>query len=161
MVKSETVTVLAGFVDPGWTLVYSQDFPPQSEEYTGKCTHEDIAFLVDPMMMVGEDWKKWAKYDLSAQIIEDWPPSATPLRLRVSVGKRKVLWGVLEWPAVKVESWHHGSPGVLAILVAIIIILGLIAWLWQKAEEVPWVFKAGAGIGLVLLALVMLEDKKK
>jgi len=149
---------------PEWRLVYSKDYP-EAYKYEGKCTHEDVAFLVDPTKLLG-DWEKWAKTELPKQIEQQYEQQGvTPLRLKVYVGTQPVLWGLARYPAVRVESWHHGSPGVILFLAliigAVIVIWAFLAWLFQKAEEVDWTPVAvPLGIGAVALLLIGLAALK-
>lgn len=151
---------------PKWDLVYERDFP-EAETYKDKCTHEDVAFLVDPLHVVG-DWREWAETGLPADIIEEYGTQKL-LRLKIYVGKEKVLWGMAEWPAIRVESWHHGSPGVvlvLALIIGVVIVVwAFLAWLFKKADEVGWPLVAAAvglgGLFLGLLALGALSKRPK
>lgn len=145
---------------PKWELVYERDFP-EAETYKGKCTHEDVAFLVDPLHVVG-DWKEWAETGLPADLIDKYG-TQTPLRLKIYVGKTKVLWGLTEWPAIRVESWHHGSPGIVLVLAMVIgtvtVIWAFLAWLFKESEEVVW--PAAVGIGGVILIFLVLAALSK
>jgi len=159
MVRSGTVEVSAqpsGPAPPGWKLIFNKEYP-DAKTYKGKCTHEDCAFLVDPLKLTG-DWEAWAKSDLPKDIEGQYAgKGAVPLRLKVYAGTEPVLFGLVQYPAVRVESWHHGSPAVILVIAAIIglviVIWAFLAWLFQKAEELDWVVPVGAGI-LVLLLLV-------
>lgn len=142
-----------------WRRVYSEDFA-EAGIYEGLCTHEDCAFLVDPFKLL-IDWEKWAAEELPNQIIEQYErQGAAPLKLKVYVGLEPILFGLTEYPAVRVESWHHGSPGIILVIAAIIgliiVVWVFFAWLFQKAEEIPWVVPLAAG-GLLLLLLLILS----
>ena len=154
---------------PEWRLVFSKDYP-EAYKYEGKCTHEDVAFLVDPTKLLFDDWERWAKEELPRQIEEQYEQQGvTPLRLKVYVGTQPVLWGLTRYPAVRVESWHHGSPGVilfLALIIGVVIVVwAFLAWLFQKAEEVDWTpITAGIGAGAAILlglGLLALSERRK
>lgn len=149
---------------PKWTQVYSKDFP-DAKTYKGKCTHEDVAFLVDPLKLLLTDWQKWARETLPAEIEAQYTGRAlTPLRLKIYIGTEKVLFDLVEYPAVRVESWHHGSPGItliLALIIGVVIVIwAFLAWLFTKAEEVDWLVPTIAG-GLILFFLLALAAKKE
>lgn len=151
---------------PKWEKVFSKEYP-EAKTYKGDCTHEDCAFLVDPLKLIG-DWKKWAAEDLPRDIEAQYAgKDAAPLKLKIYVGTTPVLFGLIEYPAVRVESWHHGSGGIILVIAAtiglIIVFWAFVAWLFQKAEEIPWVAPiVGLGLGvLALFALLMLVPKRK
>ena len=165
----ETITEVPSPEIPRWRLVFSKDYP-EARTYRGKCTHEDVAFLIDPVKLLFEDWQKWAQEELPKQIEQQYTEKGvTPLRLKIYVGTEPVLWGLAEYPAVRVESWHHGSPGivlVLALIIGVVIVVwAFLAWLFQKAEEVDWTPVAvpiGIGaIALLLIGLAALKPKRE
>lgn len=163
MVRSEAITVLAeeGVAVPKWRQVFSKTYP-DARTYKGKCTHEDVAFLVDPLKLL-TDWQKWAKETLAAEVEAQYAGRAlTPLRLKIYVGTTKVLFGLIEYPAIRVESWHHGSPSITLILAliigAVIVIWAFLAWLFKEAEEVDWTIPA---IGLALIVVIALIGAAK
>lgn len=148
-----------------WEQVYSKDFP-EAGTYNEMCTHEDYAFLVDPFQLVmGVDWVKMAKEDLPNEIIAKYTAEgATPLRLKIYIGTQKVLFGAIEYPAIRVESWHHGSP-IHIIIVALVIgaLIGAAVMLIFLAisEEIPWIpAAAGVGLGILILGLLLLGGLK-
>lgn len=151
---------------PKWKEVFSKEYP-EAKTYKGKCTHEDCAFLVDPLKLITVDWQRWAEEDLPRDIEGQYAAKdATPLRLKVYVGKEKVLFGLIEYPAVRVESWHHGSGGIvlfLALIIGVVMIVwAFLSWLFQKAEEIDWALPVAVGAGvLLLIALVALLPKRK
>lgn len=152
---------------PKWKQVFSKDYP-EAKVYDGDCTHEDAAFLVDPLKLILEDWEKWAKEDLPKEIEEQYAAQgAVPLRLKVYTGTEKVFFGLIEYPAVRVESWHHGSGGIVLVIAAIIgliiVVWAFLAWLFTEAEEIPWVIPlVGVGAAAIgLLLLLALVPKKK
>lgn len=160
MTRTETYTVVAEPAPPAppkWKRVFSKEYP-EAKTYKGKCTHEDVAFLVDPLkILIG--WERWAKEDLPGEIEAQYEAQGTvPLKLKVYVGTEKVFFGLIDYPAVRVESWHHGSPGivlVLALILGIIIAIGIIAYfLFKKAEELDWVVPVVAG-GLIVVGLLL------
>jgi hypothetical protein len=145
-----------------WRLVAEKTYP-DAWFYIGKCTHEDYGFLVDPITLFGlfvtaRSVEDWAKTDLVAKIEEEYKRQGSkPLMLRVYVGEEPVLWGLIKYPAVRVES-YHASPGltlilwiVLAAIIAIIVI-----FLFKIATEAPWfglgLLLIGGGIVLFLIA---------
>ena len=152
---------------PEWKEVYSKDFP-DAKMYEGKCTHEDVAFLVDPLKLIsGEDWEKWAEEELPQDVIGQYEDkNATPLRLKVHVGTTKVLWGTVDYPAVRVESWHHGSPQIILVLALtiglIIIVWAFLAWLFKEVEELDWkLLPVGLGaLGWIIVGLMILGKRR-
>jgi len=149
---------------PAWELVFSKDYP-EARRYRGLCTHEDVAFLIDPTKLL-IDWKRWAKEELYKDIeFQYGERNLTPLRLKIYVGKALVLWGLAEYPAIRIESWHYGSPAVIHFLIAIIgvviVVWAFLAWLFQKAEEVEWIPPV-IGIGalaFLFFALALLVER--
>ena len=140
-----------------WRLVLEKTYP-DAWWFVGKCTHEDTAFLVDPFTILrgAEDW---AKTDLVKRVEDEYAAKGVkPLRLKVYVGEEEVLWGLLRWPAVRVESWH-ASPGItliLALIVAALVALAIIIFLLYKiAKEESWfglgLLIVGGGVVLYLL----------
>lgn len=156
-----TVTVSEAPTEPSrWKQVYSQDFP-EARTYRGNCTHEDVAFLVDPISLLTTDWIKWAREQLPKDIIDRYEEQgAKPLRLKIYVGSERILWGLTTYPAIRVESWHHASPDILLIIGAIIILIGVawafLEWIFQKSEEIEWLPSViGLGAGAIFLVALM------
>jgi len=154
---------------PKWRQVFSKDYP-EAKTYEGKATHEDVAFLIDPAKLLFEDWEKWAREVLPREIEAQYEEKGvTPLRLKIYVGTEPVLFGLVQYPAVRVESWHHGSPGivlVLALVIGVVIVVwAFLAWLFQKAEEVDWtpvVVPVGLGaLALLLIGLAALKPPER
>ena len=166
-----TLTLALGEVPPEqwrFSLVFSRDYQPEAREYKGKCTHEDVAFLVDPLKIIGGDWEKWAREELHTELEAQYQPQGqTLMRLRIYVSLEPILHGTIKYPAVRVESWHHGSPAVevvLALVIGLVILVWLfIDWLFKKAEEIDW----GKGLGalgwlaVVLFGLAVVSRKKE
>lgn len=138
-----------------WLPIYQKTFP-EASKYRGPCTHEDCAFLLDPTKISG-NWSIYVRDTLSKQLEAQYAEhGATPLKLKIYVSRSPILWGLAEWPAVRVESWHHGSPGIILFIAAVIGLIlvawAFLAWLFQKFEEIEWL-PAAAGMGLLALVL--------
>lgn len=149
-----------------WELVHGTTFQPEAGTYKGECTYEDYAFLVDPLQLVtGADWVKMAKEDLPREIIAKYAAEgATPLRLEIYISIQKVLFGLVEYPAIRVKSWHHGSPVaiiVIALIIGVIIGAAVILIIFYFTGEAEWVLAAaGAGLGILILGLLLLGGLK-
>lgn len=143
-----------------WREVFSKNYP-EAETYTGKCTHEDVAFLVDPLRLITADWERWAREDLPGELETQYAAKGTtPLKMKIYVGSEPVLFGLLQYPAVRVESWHHGSPGIVLVLALVIgatvVVWAFLQWLFQKAEEVDWLVPAAIGTGVIVILFLLL-----
>ena len=145
-----------------WRLVAEKTYP-DAWFYIGKCTHEDYGFLVDPITLFGlfvtsRSVEDWAKTELVKRVEEEYARQGSkPLRLRVYVGEEEVLWGLIKYPACRVESWH-ASPGITLVLWIVLaaIIAIIVYFLFKIAEEAPWfgfgLLLIGGGIVLFLIA---------
>jgi len=146
-------------VEVDWETVF-ETTTDEGDTYKGPATYEDVAYFIDPLKLLG-NWRDWASFVLPMNIINKVEAGpATLLKLRVSVGKRKVLWGAAEWPVIRVESWQHGSVGIIAVIGLIVVAWAFVAWLWQKVEEIDWApigAAVGTGIGLLILAALVMQ----
>ena len=161
------ITIKRGIKPPRWRQVFNKTYP-EAKDYRGKATHEDVAFLVDPLKIILGNWEEWARTELPTEIEGQYAGKGqTPLQLKIYVGTEKVLFGLIEYPAVRVESWHHGSPGitlVLALAIGLVIIIWIfLAWLFKRAEEIDWKGPLmGLGLlGVVLVGLMALGKRKE
>jgi len=145
--------------DLTWIEVYTKDYQPEASTYRGTCNHEDDAFLIDPLKLLISDWQKWAREDLPKEIEAKYASEgATPLRLKIYIGSVPVLWGLGHWPAIRVESWYHGSPilgAIIAAIILVVVVWAFLAWLFQKLEQTPWLPALFGLGGLIILGILI------
>lgn len=158
---------------PYWTTVYDET-TDEGKKYVGSCTYESYACLVDPTKLL--DVESYAKNELPKKIYEEAAKrNIKILRLSISTsppfGYRAVLpramLPYLAYPAIRVESWHHGSPVAIPFLIEIaMIILGLyfVYLITHEIKEITWKAPEVVSLGLLVLGgliLLALTRRKK
>jgi hypothetical protein len=151
-----------------WELVYSKTYP-YAYSYTGKATYEEAIFLVDPMKLLFGNWVNWVKNDLPKEIEKQWEENGVKgLRLEIYIGKEKYLWGLIEYPKIRVISIH--TSGSIVLILILLIGLAIIVWaIFHEAKEIDWkaLFSAmgetlqkGLLPIILLLAVIMLLSRR-
>ncbi|MEM2363755.1 MAG: hypothetical protein QXQ20_08700 [Candidatus Nezhaarchaeales archaeon] len=146
-----------------WEKVFERTYP-EAYTYTGKAIYEEVAFLVDPLKILG-GWREWASTELPKEIESRMEEEGLKLiKLEVYVGSKPILWGLASYPAVRVVSiYHHPVPAAVYALLAIILaILVTIAIILHVVREIDWeaigrtMVEVGFGLLLPIIAGVLI-----
>jgi len=143
-----------------WELVYSKTYP-DAYTYNGKATLEEAVFLVDPLKVLFGSWVDWARNELPKEIERHWRENnVRGLKLEIYIGKEKVLWGLIEYPKVRVISIHT-SGSIILILLLLIGLAVIVYMIFHEAKEIDWkAIGLGLGLPIIILAILLLMGRR-
>jgi hypothetical protein len=137
-----------------WELVYSKTYP-YAYSYSGKAIYEEAIFLVDPLKILFGNWVDYVRNQLPKEVEKQWEENGVKgLKLEIYIGKEKYLWGLIEYPKVRVISIHTSKSIVLILI--LLTALAFIVWMiFHDVKEIDWK-SVGLGLGLPIIILVAL-----
>jgi len=144
-----------------WELVYSKTYP-YAYSYNGKAIYEEAIFLVDPLKILFGNWVDYVRNQLPKEVEKQWEENGVRgLKLEIYIGKEKYIWGLIEYPKVRVVSIHTSKSIVLILI--LLTALAFIVWMiFHDVKEIDWK-SVGLGLGLpiiILVALILLMSRR-
>jgi len=139
-----------------WELVYSKTYP-DAYTYNGKATLEEAVFLVDPLKILFGNWYDYFKYEFHKEIEKRWEEEGVKgLKLEIYVGKEKYLWGLIEYPKVRVVSIHT-SKSIVLVLILLTALAFIVYLIFHDVKEIDWkAIGMGLGLPIIILAIIFL-----